>query len=99
VTIDDLVIHFPLDGDTHNVLGDSSPHGSDQPKTEFVEGVARYAPGQIGQAVNLDGKTLIDLGDVANFGESDRFTFGAWIFPRGNEAMGILSRMDEDQAY
>jgi hypothetical protein len=59
------------------------------------------ASGPLGKAVNLAGESLVDAGDVANFGYFDKFTIAAWVNaaqPSGT----LISRMtpvDEGAGY
>ncbi len=59
-------------------------------KPEFVEG-------RLGKALKLDGKTHIDLGQVAAFERTNAFSFGAWIKIESNGA--ILSKMEKKPGY
>jgi hypothetical protein len=79
---------FPLDGSVGNYAGESKA-----PK--FVGGELVFSPGRLGQAAKFDGKSFINAGDVAAFGFYDKFSCGAWIFPRDEQGGAILSRMVE----
>src|SRR5262249_19310446 len=51
--------------------------------------------------VTLEGKSLVDAGDTANFGFYDKFTLAAWISPSAPNG-AIISRMqdiDEGEGY
>jgi hypothetical protein len=85
-----LIARFPLDGIVRDDLSRS--------KRGSVDGRLSFTAGPIGQAANFDGRTLIDAGDVAEFGFYDKFTLAAWINPTGSGGGGILSRAD-DTAY
>jgi hypothetical protein len=80
--------HYPLDGDASDKTGHAKPG-------QFKEGMAAYVPGRIGKAGDFDGKRFIDAGNVADFGFEDKFSFGAWINPKGPNGGAILSRMTE----
>jgi hypothetical protein len=86
-----LLVHYPLD-DTRAASGGRHPP-KDATGVEFQDGDAAFAPGRIGQAGQFDGKRFIDAGNVANFGFFDKFSCGAWIFPKGEQGGSILSRM------
>ncbi|HUG17883.1 MAG TPA: DUF1553 domain-containing protein, partial [Planctomycetaceae bacterium] len=45
--------------------------------------------------VDLDGTTHLDLGNIANFGYFDKFSFSCWIKPAHIERGTILSRMED----
>ena len=82
------VAHYELDDDIADV-------SEKAPAAQFKEGEPKYAPGQLGTAAEFDGKRFIEAGDVANFGYRDRYSFGAWIFPRDENAGTILSRVED----
>ncbi len=53
---------------------------------------ATYAESLLGQAAQLDGRSLVNVGDTANFGYFDKFTIAAWV--RATSGNGTLvSRM------
>src|SRR5262249_5517099 len=83
-----LATHFALDGDTRDRIGRAT-------RGKFVDGAAEYVPGRIGRAAGFDGRRYLDAGDVANFGFYDKFSIAAWLFPKGNEGGGIVSRMND----
>jgi hypothetical protein len=80
--------HYPLDGDTTDKSGHAKPAG-------FKEGQPAYVPGRMGKAGDFDGKRFIDAGNVADFGFEDKFSLGAWIYPKGPKGGAIVSRMTE----
>ena len=41
----------------------------------------------------------MELGERGGFDRTDAVSFGAWVFPTSNEAMAILSKIDDPQAY
>jgi hypothetical protein len=87
-----LVAHYELDGDTANKAGTSAAGA-------FRAGAPAYVPGRVGQAGDFDGKRFLDCGDVAKFGYYDKFSLGAWVYPRGPQGGTVLSRMtDESRA-
>ena len=57
-----------------------------------MEGDPEYVVGRIGLAGDFDGKRFIAAGDVADFGFYDRFSLGAWIYPKGGKGGAIVSR-------
>jgi len=56
-----------------------------------VSGTPTMTEGAPGKAMEFDGKCFLDVGDTANFGFYDKFTFSAWIWPAGPEGT-ILAR-------
>jgi uncharacterized protein DUF1553/uncharacterized protein DUF1549/concanavalin A-like lectin/glucanase superfamily protein/cytochrome c len=95
--IEGLVAQFNLDGNADNARGKHDE--GKRHEGNFVGGPAAFVPGRMGQAARFEGDRFIDVGDVAAFGESDPFSYGAWIYPQGLDAMAILSRMDQDDSY
>jgi hypothetical protein len=87
---DRLVAHFPLDANTaektSEAVQDKALRG------QFVDGDPEYVVGRMGLAGDFDGKRFIAAGDVANFGFYDRFSLGAWIYPKGSKGGAIVSR-------
>jgi hypothetical protein len=75
---DGLVAHFPLDG---------SPEGGS------AAGEPVFVPGRLGQAVALDGRRFLNVGNVAKFGFYDRFSCGAWVKLDEGGGGVVLSRM------
>jgi Protein of unknown function (DUF1553)/Protein of unknown function (DUF1549)/Concanavalin A-like lectin/glucanases superfamily/Planctomycete cytochrome C len=75
----DLLASYALDGDVSVELAPQAATAGKSPTAKFQDGDAQFAPGQIGQAANFDGKRFINAGDVANFGMYDKFTLAAWI--------------------
>ena len=87
-----LVVHFPLDANVANAIPAKS-------ESKFQGGEPRFVPGVVGQALVFNGEQFLDAGDVANFSQDDRFSYGAWVFPSGDEDAAILSRMDDEKQY
>lgn len=61
----------------------------------FVNGEPTYAAGQLGRAAKFDGHRFVEAGNVGDFGFFDKFSCGAWIYPRSVRRGAILSRMAE----
>jgi hypothetical protein len=76
-----LLAHCRLDG-----------NGTDG---RFQGGLPRYSRGPTGQAADFDGRRFLDCGDIGDFGYFDKFSCGAWIYPRGSHGGAILSRMTD----
>ena len=90
---DRLEAHFPLDASTLEKASETNRKKA--LRGEFVDGKDEYVIGRIGLAGNFDGKRFISAGDVADFGFYDRFSLGAWIYPKGNKGGAIVSRSKE----
>lgn len=89
----DLLAHYPLDGDAVDHCLDSK--GKKPGAGKFENGQPAFIPGRVGQAGNFDGQGFINAGDVADFGFYDKFSLGAWIYPKGEQGGAVLSRMTE----
>jgi hypothetical protein len=89
---DGLTVHFPFNGDVKNVIDEKAV-------SKVLEGDPEFAPGIDGQALDLDGQRYIDAGDLANYGEVDKFSYGAWVLPRGDAGGTVISRIDDDKLY
>lgn len=74
--------YWPLDGAQHEAAG-------------AWHGTPGSVAGRFGQAVELDGHTWFDAGDVANFGFYDKFSISFWIRPGANSRGTIVSRMTD----
>ena len=84
-----LTAHLPFEGSLRELVkGQEGTSAGD----------STFAAGRLGSAALLDGQNPIQAGDVADFGESDRFSIAAWIQPTADQAMSILSRMDEENS-
>ncbi|MBX3119038.1 MAG: DUF1553 domain-containing protein [Fimbriimonadaceae bacterium] len=66
-----------------------------QPK---ASGEVVYEPGRVSGSVTVGDKGYVDLGNAGDFDRTDKFSYGAWVYPI--EANGaIVSRMDEGNNY
>jgi hypothetical protein len=66
---------------------------------QVIGGAPSLVPGRIQAGIELDGKQVVDAGDVAHFGYFDKFSGTAWIRPSENQSGTIWSRMtDAEQA-
>ena len=89
----DLLFHYPLDATTDNRVANAVGklgHGT-------IHGTAVWTRGQLAEALSGDGKSYVDLGDVAAFERTDAFSYGAWILAKGGGA--VIARMDDASAY
>jgi hypothetical protein len=87
---DRLVAHFPLDASTVEKTSEASQDKA--LRGQFVDGAPEYGVGRLGLAGDFEGKRFIAAGDVADFGFYDRFSLGAWIYPKGGKGGAIISR-------
>ncbi|HWC88534.1 MAG TPA: DUF1553 domain-containing protein, partial [Pirellulales bacterium] len=92
VVIENLAVHFDLDGQLVDAQG---KHTAAKP----IGSPPAFAPGRLGKAAKFNGNQFLDAGDLASFGESAKFSYAAWIRPEGTGPMAVLSRMDQDESY
>ncbi|MBI3863402.1 MAG: DUF1553 domain-containing protein, partial [Planctomycetia bacterium] len=64
-----------------------------------VQGPAVWKPGKTGNALAFEGQTHVDLGERGAFERTDAVSFGAWVFPTSNDAVAIVSKIDDAQAF
>ena len=90
-----LVANYALDENAGAQIHDSAgkqPIGT-------IKGAANWTPGKIGSALNFDGNTFVEVGSgtdkVLNWERTDKFSYGAWIYPTSMDAMTVLSRMND----
>ena len=82
----DLDVHCSLDG---NLIDTANP----KEPGRFKNGVGSFVQGPIGQAVSLDGKQIVEFGEVGNFSSDDRATIMVWIQPSKGDGT-ILSKIE-----
>ena len=85
---EDTSVHCRLD----RVDGDRFPVQGSAAATGKVHGKVDWAIGKIGDALALQGKGYLTLGNVADFDHVDHFSFGGWINIASKEEMAILSK-------
>ena len=90
---DRLLAHFPLDANLVDKTTESN--GEKALRGQFVDGEPEYIVGRMGLAGSFDGKRFVLAGDVGDFGFYDRFSLGAWIYPKGDKGGAVLSRAKE----
>ncbi len=83
-----LEAHFPLDGNAVDTKNENCG-------ATFVDGEPSFGGGRVLQSARFDGRRFISAGDVADFGDDDKFTLAAWIRPHQNCSGSILSRMED----
>ena len=89
-----LVANYALDENTgaeaHDALNAQS--------VAAIKGKADWKPGKLGNALNFDGNTwveLADAGDKMKWERTQAFSYGAWIYPTSMDSMTVLSRLNE----
>jgi serine/threonine protein kinase/WD40 repeat protein len=87
---DALLAHFPLDEGAGSVVVDAC----NPSRKGDIAGSPQWVDGQIAKGLRFDGRTTIDLGDVANFERDEPFSIAAWIYSNRNMHETPLARMD-----
>lgn len=87
-------VHLPLDDGKGDKAQAKKPAGH----VGQIKGTPKWAAGKIGGALELDGKTHVEVGNVAGFDHTDAFSLGLWVFPVADTG-ALLSKMDEANAY
>jgi len=88
-----LTLHFHLDGP--GLPADTPDNAPPSPQHSPTELDSRYVPGQFNRALDVTVGKVAAVGDMADFGYLDQFTFSAWIHPRNLATGTILSRMTD----
>ena len=89
------LIHFPLDKSDGSSLFDAISNS----KIGTVTGTILWPTGKKLDAIELDGTSRIELGNIGNFAGDKPFSISAWVKPASADGMAILSKMDEAQSY
>ena len=85
-----LIAWYPLDGNAKDATENHEDGIVEKNGAKFVDG-------KYGKAAQLDGKVAINLGEVANFERTDKFSFGGWVKRQGTNA--VIARMDNEKGY
>jgi len=81
---DSLVNHFTFDGNLTDMARNTDA------TLDALQ--ARYVPGHVSEAIELDGGTVLNAGDTASFGYFDKFSIAAWVNAAGDNGT-LISRM------
>jgi mono/diheme cytochrome c family protein len=79
--------------------GVPTPVGGKAQRAGTIRGKPAWTRGKFGGALDFDGDTYVDLGDVLRFERTDKFSYGAWVSPAATGALTVLSRMDDGAAF
>jgi len=90
-----LLAHYALD----ETQGEQASDVSKKQPSGTVRGRADWKPGKFGGALHFDGNTHVEISDVGNFERTEKFSYGAWVYPTSNEHMAVMSRMDDAANY
>jgi len=102
---DKLALHYPLDGDT--APGKASAEATKPPKVALDGGAPTFVAGEVGQAVEFDGKRFVSIATDEEFLDRARWTMNVWLRPSGKPTpsgtpkadgnrMAVFARMDEE---
>jgi hypothetical protein len=90
-----LQLHLPLD----ETSGDKVMDSVTQKPLGAVRGNAKWVAGRVGGGLEFDGHTLVEVPGAGDFEHSDAFSVTAWVHPTSHEAIAVLSKMDEANAF
>jgi hypothetical protein len=90
-----LVAHFPLDEPDGEQVSDAV----NSARRGTIRGKVSRVPGKLGGALDFDGNTFVELGDVGAFESDEKFSSATWIRPTSNSPTTILSKDDEANAF
>ena len=90
-----LIAHFPLDEPDGDQVGDAV----NAARRGTIRGKVSRTPGKLGSALDFDGNTFVELGDVGVFDSGDKFSFATWIRPTSNSPTTVLAKNDEANAF
>ena len=89
---------FPHPGVTSHLRTPRAPVTYKFPINVTLEdGLPRFAPGRVGEAMSFDGKRFINAGDIANFTYAEPFTLAAWIYPTAPDGVIVSRALAGDQ--
>ena len=90
-----LLAHLTLDESTGTIVQDSM----EPSRTGAIIGSAKWAAGKLVQALEFDGRTYVDLGQLVEFEHDRPFSISAWVYPTANQPITVVSKMDDSNAY
>ncbi|MFN3651714.1 MAG: DUF1553 domain-containing protein [Armatimonadota bacterium] len=90
-----LLAHYAFD----EASGTAPADGMDAHPVVAAHGTPGRSEGQLRSALQLDGQSYLDLGGAFDFERTDKFSYGAWVKPAGNQAMTVVSRMNDAAAF
>ncbi len=90
-----LVAHFPLD----EADGDQVSDAVNATRRGTIRGKVARVPGKLSGALEFDGNTFVEAGDIGAFDSNDKFSFATWVRPTSNAPTTVLSKNDEANAF
>jgi hypothetical protein len=91
-SIDGLIGYYELNGSVVDAVGEKQIGKS-------IGGEMSYGQGQYDRALRLAGDRYVEIPLGTKLFESDKFSYGAWVFAESAEPMAVLSVMNEDESY
>lgn len=91
---DGLIARYRLDDSLVGELFGAEAEKKVQPAAR--DGALMFTEGKFGRAIQLDGRSYVDGGDVAKFGFYDKFTLAAWIQPQAGDGAVVSRTTNED---
>ena len=91
----DPLLHFTLDEGKGNKVADSV----NAKRKGTIHGKAQWASGRFDGALNLNGGTHVDFGNIGELECTDGFSYGAWVNVPPKAAGAVLARMDNNNAF
>ena len=100
-TVSNPALEFKLDeGKGRRVaVGGSMVEGKKAAAKGRLKGPASWTAGRFGQAIQFDGKTIVDAGDVADFERTDSFSYGGWLRLQTKSSGGFVARLDDNNGF
>ena len=90
-----LIAHFPLDELDGDQIGDAITPA----RRGTIRGKVARVPGKLSGALDFDGNTFVEVGDVGSFDSNEKFSFAAWIRPTSNSPTTVLSKNDDANGF
>jgi hypothetical protein len=90
-----MLSRFPLD----ETQGDKISDNVRPERRGTIGGKPKWIAGKVGGALEFDGQTHVECGDLGGFEHDDAFSIAAWVFPASGEPSTVLSKMDEAKAH
>ncbi|HZP82232.1 MAG TPA: DUF1553 domain-containing protein [Chthonomonadaceae bacterium] len=87
-----LVAHYSLDEGKGEQARDAV---GTQPVA--LKNKAAWDTGKLGGALKFEGEAYCDGGAVLGFERTEKFSYGAWVYPTTGDGMTVLSRMDDGE--
>ncbi|MBT4866079.1 MAG: DUF1549 domain-containing protein, partial [Planctomycetaceae bacterium] len=90
-----LTAHFTFDEKD----GNATVNAVDPNSSGLIHGPASREEGRAGQALEFEGSTWVDAGQVGVFNSDDQFSIAAQFRPTAHAGGAVLSKMDDGNAF